>query len=131
MLKEIFGISIMVLICHVLALKYYLYWNFDWFDIFMHFWGGFLIGLIFISLIQRILPIQQQTKDKSFFVNHYLLFVTTILVVLVIGLGWELWEIFVGFTDVVEDKGDTILDLIMDLIGGVFAVLYYYFKYSK
>jgi hypothetical protein len=63
--------------------------------------------------------------------NKVLLSVSVILTVLVIGLGWELWEIFVGLTNVLKDKNDTILDLIMDLIGGSFAIFYYYFKYSE
>lgn len=44
--------------------------------------------------------------------------------VLIVGLAWELWEIFVGFTDIIDDRIDTIVDLIMDFIGGYLAFIY-------
>lgn len=124
MLKEIFIISISVLILHILALKFFLYWTTSWYDIGMHFLGGFLIGLVVISFIRRIHP-GEQILEKG------LLFSSVILAVLVIGLTWELWEIFMGFTDVIADKTDTFIDLIMDFVGGSSAVLYYYFKYLE
>ena len=43
---------------------------------------------------------------------------------MVVGLGWELWEIFVGFTNTLNDLGDTIIDIIMDFLGSVFAIYY-------
>lgn len=122
MIKEIFTTAILVLILHLLALKFHLYWATDWYDIGMHFLGGFLIGLIVISFIRRV-SLGDEILDRK------LLFFSVILTVLVIGLGWELWEIFVGFTDVLSDKADTVLDLVMDFVGGSFAMVYYYFKY--
>jgi len=57
--------------------------------------------------------------------------ISVILAVVAIGLSWELWELFVGFTDVLSDRTDTIIDLIMDLIGGTSAIIYYYFKHTN
>lgn len=124
LVKEIIGLGLLVTVMHSLAYKFFLYWTTDWYDILMHFLGGLLIGLIVISFIQRL------HLDEEI-INKKLLFVSVILAVLVIGLGWELWEIFIGFTNVLKDQVDTIIDLVMDTLGGFFAILYYYFKYSK
>lgn len=123
LIKEIIGLGILISLLNYLAIQLFLYWTTDWFDILMHFLGGLLIGLIVISVIKRFAEGDNLNKN--------LLYLSVILGVLVVGLGWELWEIFVGFTDVITDQTDTILDLIMDLIGSIGAVFYYYFKYSK
>lgn len=122
LIKEIFTLGIVVLLAHFFALKSYLYWTVEWFDILMHFLGGLLIGLIIISFLNRI------HREESL-INKKLLIISIILGVLAVGLGWELWEIFVGFTDIVSDRVDTFVDLVMDLFGGVVAIGYYYFKY--
>jgi peptidoglycan/LPS O-acetylase OafA/YrhL len=124
LVKEFLGVGVLVLAMHILALKLFLYWTTDWYDIVMHALGGFLIGLIVIAFIRRA-HISKEILNKN------LLFLSVILAVLVIALSWELWEIFIGWTDVLKDGGDTILDVIMGLIGGVVAILYYYFKYSE
>jgi hypothetical protein len=126
--KESILIGLIVLILHIFALKFYLYWTVLWFDIPMHFLGGFLIGLIVISIIKRV---QLAVQKSDEILNKWLLFISVILAVLVVGLTWELWELFVGFTDVLSDKADTVMDVVMDLIGGFAAILYYYFKYLE
>ncbi|HMP67511.1 MAG TPA: hypothetical protein PKA60_02070 [Candidatus Paceibacterota bacterium] len=116
--KEVFILSLTVAVLHYFATIHSLYWSIGWYDIMMHFLGGLLIGLIAFLFFF--------TSDKIHYPkdNKIVIFVTVIGVVLVVGLFWELWEIFVGFTDTVNDAGDTALDLIMDVIGAIFA--YYY-----
>jgi len=118
LLKEIFILATVVALLHVAALELYLYWTVDWFDIVMHFLGGALIGLlaIFAFYISGYINFPKDHKGSVFAI--------TLSAVLVVGLGWELWELFLGWTDVLADRGDTILDLIMDTIGGVVAFLY-------
>jgi VanZ family protein len=124
LVKEIFTTGILVLGLHLLALRFFLYWTTSWFDLLTHFLGGFLIALIMFSFMNRI----QRSEEK---VNDKLLIASVVLAVLVVGLSWELWELFTGLSDVIEDKVDAIVDLIMDLIGSVVAVLYYYFLITK
>ncbi len=117
LIKEIFFLSIIVAFFHYTALTLYLYWTVSWFDILMHLMGGFLMGLIVVSIFIQFL--------KPEILKHKRAVVILVLSsVLVIGLGWELWELFLGFTDVVSDKLDTIIDIVMDFIGGYFALLY-------
>lgn len=59
-------------------------------------------------------------------INDKLLIASVILATLVIGLFWELWELFVGLSDVIKDQFDSFLDLVMDTAGAISAVLYYY-----
>lgn len=115
---EIFSLSIITSFLHYSALVLSLYYTVSWFDIMMHFIGGALIGLIFILIfyIYEWKPFQKNNKAT--------VFIVTLGGVLIVGLAWELWELFVGFTDITTDLPDTLLDIIMDLLGGSMAFLY-------
>jgi hypothetical protein len=117
LLKEIFFLSIAIATLHYIALTLFFYWTVSWFDIFMHLLGGFIIGLIAVFILLNTFRIGI-LEDKK---------VTLILVlsfVIIVGLGWELWELFFGMTNILEDRLDTFIDLVMDFIGGYFAFLY-------
>ncbi len=95
-----------------------LYWTTEWADIGMHFLGGLFIGIValFVFFTSGYIALPKE--------NMLLVFVVTIASVLVIGLAWELWEIFMGLTNVLRDQADTILDIIMDTLGGLAAIGY-------
>jgi hypothetical protein len=118
LLLELLIASALVAILHYLALVLFLYWTTPWFDILMHFLGGGVIGLLVVFIFF--------TSGYIKYPNDHWVVVLSVTLggVLIIGLTWELWEIFVGFTDVLSDLGDTILDVIMDLLGGGVAYLY-------
>lgn len=118
-LYELLLVSILVSVLHFIALKFYLYWSTNWFDVLMHFLGGLVIGLIALYLIYSF-SISREYSEKHGFIT----IVHILSLVLVVGLMWELWELFMGFSLVLEDLSDTILDLIMDTLGGLFAFLY-------
>ena len=118
-LKELIFLSILVAVLHQIALVLFLYWIVDWFDILMHFLGGLTIGIAAIYFFYYSGIFKLHT-DKLFYV-----FFVTLGSVLVVGLSWELWEIFVGFTDVLNDQVDTITDIFFDIIGGFTAFLYF------
>ncbi len=117
--------SIIVFILHYIALVYDLYWVIEWYDIPMHFLGGFTMGILatFIFFTSGYLPEFYKLRH-----NKFVVFVIIIMFTSVIGLGWELWELFVGFSDVVLDRIDTIKDLIMNTFGAIFA---YFFLINK
>ena len=118
LLAEIFFIGISVAVLHKIALSLSLYWNIVWFDIMMHFLGGALIALITLFFIY-------DSKFFNFSIKKpILLFTAAVGVTLIIGLGWELWELYMGFADIYEDQFDTALDLIMDTLGAITVYLY-------
>jgi hypothetical protein len=115
---EFFSLAILVAVLHYFALELSLYWTTDWFDILMHFLGGAVIGL----MVMFIFFTSGYIKYPN---DHWVVVLSVTLgAVLIVGLTWELWEIFVGFTDVLNDLNDTVMDLIMDMIGGSAAYLY-------
>lgn len=95
---------------HIVATKFFLYWKYLWFDIPMHFLGG-----IVCALGIAILPffnIRYIEKRSSFFLY--------IVLVLAIGVSWELYEYNAGLYHLESNLvPDTILDLCMDVLGGV------------
>ncbi len=111
--------SLMLLIGHIVALKFSIYWTVEGYDSIMHAFGGFIGALMVIYTLQKI-GISPQTLPKKIIL---LLFV--MISVIAVGSIWELWEIFVGFTDPFTDLVDTISDLIMDTIGSVIGFIYY------
>lgn len=112
-------LSIIFALSHKIALDLSLYWTTDWYDIFMHAFGGFIGALFVIYVLQKI-GISPQSLPRKI-----IMFLFVCVSVLAVGAIWELWEIFVGFTDPFTDVSDTILDLIMDTIGAIIAFIYY------
>jgi len=116
--KEFFCLSVLIAVLHYAALHLFLYWTVGWFDILMHFLGGFLVAIFTIFILYSYGNFEELKKHKIF------LFSLIIGATLVVGLTWELWEIFVGFTNTLKDLNDTIIDVIMDTIGGLSAIYY-------
>ena len=83
------------------------------YDSFLHFFAGFVVSLLFASLILR--------KSKKKQGNSIFLIVAFGFL---IGAGWEVFEIIAGQfmpQSMVGDIDDTILDLIMDTLGAAVA----------
>ena len=119
---EIIIVGILVSLLNKLALAWSLYWTTDWFDIIMHFLGGFLIAMIALLIISRLNLIAPKVAQNFILIVGGALF---------IGISWELFELFTGMTNVYLDKLDTALDLVMDTIGAVSAFYYSKNKYLK
>lgn len=105
---------------NLVAVKLYWYSLVWYFDMPMHFLGGVWLGLAMFWLL----------KSKEFSgKNIFLIF----LGVLVVGVGWEIFEIVVdralrgGEFNVL----DTMSDIFFDLAGGFSVVLYYFRKYGS
>jgi hypothetical protein len=116
--------ALLTAILHYIALVNFLYWSVDWFDILMHFLGGATMGLLalFVFFTSGYIP---AFRDLS--KNKWVVFYVVLSFTLIIGLGWELWEIFFGMSNPLLDKSDVILDMIMDTIGAL-AVIIFDFK---
>jgi hypothetical protein len=120
-LKELLISSIVVCVLHLLALQYFLYWTIDWYDILTHYLGGVTMGFLatYIFFTSKYIKPLYSIRD-----HKWTVFLTISFFTLSVGLTWELWELFVGFSDVLEDRVDTIIDLIMDMLGAFSVFIY-------
>jgi hypothetical protein len=105
----LFTLSIVILaVLHGAALVFSLYWVYLWLDVPMHFLGGAVVALGY------------QSRFMLGKVAHRLSFglPTTLLMVLVVGGLWELYEYIVGPILPGYAK-DTVIDIVMDVLGGL------------
>ncbi len=118
MLGLIFLLSSLVAVFHHLAIVRYWYWIYAWFDLVMHFAGGFLIAVIILYIGLYSGHVEWKAPRKE-------MFLVTFGGMLVVGLLWEGFEMVVGAMTVAYDQYvfDTILDLVMDSVGAVAAFL--------
>lgn len=111
---------VFISITNFLAMKFYWYSSIWYFDMFMHFMGGFWLGLGFLALFFYKKPFRVSDFNFSFIFK-------IILGVLLIGIFWEIFEILVDKT--ISHNGfntlDTFSDLFFDLAGGLFAIFYF------
>lgn len=94
---------------HLIASAGSLYWYYWWFDIFMHFWGGLLLGLG----VHALCRLQRIPVKPTFFVVIITLATATI--------SWELFERFTGLYSPIQYILDTTLDVLLGFGGGLLA----------
>ena len=90
------------------------------YDDIMHFYAGFFLGAFFYDVFG---------KGRKWKV----IFVLPLLIVFGIGLGWELfeftWDNLVsfrfGYVPVQRGMWDTILDVVLDLVGALVGILFF------
>lgn len=99
------AVIILLGLLHTSALTYSLYWRYVWLDTLSHFLGGLWIALAFAWLFLR--------NGRTAYTTHI------VLAVMVIGVGWELFEFVSGVPREANWLFDTAVDLTLDLIGGV------------
>lgn len=118
LLTEIFIIGIIVAILNKIAVSLSLYTTIWWYDIPMHILGGVLIALITLFFIYDAKFFNFSDKKPA------VIFASAVGMVLIIGLSWELWELYMGLTNVYTDRIDTAKDLVDDTLGAIAAYLY-------
>lgn len=104
-----------VFLINALAIKFYWYYSIRWFDMPMHFLGGFWVGLALLWFFNV------KYIDKNYIYK-------VILGVLFVGLCWEVFEFFVNnlyFARYPFDIVDTIQDIFFDLFGGFLSLIYF------
>ncbi|MEI8328168.1 MAG: hypothetical protein WCG02_03470 [Candidatus Taylorbacteria bacterium] len=113
MLTYIFALIILfiMLVAHIFGING-LYYHYPFYDIFMHVLGGAGIGLLLIAFIR---------SNFSNFANILFLRRKVVLGVLVVGLMWELFEMYFDIAGAplwtTAYYIDTAKDLINDVIG--------------
>lgn len=123
--RMLFGILIVIAILHLLGVQLYLYWQISYYDMILHFLGGFWVGGMCLWGLTKLIA-----KD---FLTKNLVFVLSATGAFLIGILWEYFELFIDAVFVTEEEYvlDTILDLILDMLGAIAAIWLYYFLYAK
>ncbi len=96
-------------ILHAVGLFLYLQWYFWWYDIMLHVLGGLWVALALHWLAARQARV--------------LRIVPTLLVVIVVGSAWEVFEFLIGTPREANYGFDTSLDILMDVFGGIAGYL--------
>lgn len=113
LLFKIASLVVFIFLVNFLAMKFYWYSSLWYFDMFMHFLGGFWLGLAFLWLLKVV-----NFNFKNLFI--------VILGVLLIGASWEFFEIGVDKIFLKDNLNylDIYSDIFFDLAGGMTAFLY-------
>ena len=105
----------------LVTIKLHLFITIFWFDMVMHFFGGFLAGMFALWVLTW-------KKQRNFSYGQMLLW--GMGMAFVIGIIWEVFELYFGITyihlpDYWSDNG---MDIIMDISGGLISVWYAWYK---
>lgn len=107
---------ILLFLVNFWATKFHWYFSVWYFDMPMHFWGGFSVGLMVVWLFLK--------RNIVFSVKSIL---WLLFLVFVVGFLWEIFEVI--FNNMIAgtsfDLLDTISDLFFDLLGGICAFLFF------
>lgn len=114
-----FYTAVIVAALHILAVVFFLYSFYWWFDIPMHFLAGFCIGLFFLGLFCADDASRPAGSQRALFV--------ALAGSLAVGLVWELFEYLNGitFNAIGNYRLDTVKDVVMDVTGGYAAYLHF------
>lgn len=112
--KRLTLLILLIFIANLFANTFYLYSSIWYFDIIMHFSGGFFLGLLALYLF------------KLEIINSRVI-LKVLLFVLLIGLIWEIYEVVVDafFSKNAFDLFDSSSDVFFDLLGGASAIFYF------
>ncbi|MEI6280518.1 MAG: hypothetical protein WCP17_00775 [bacterium] len=113
---------ILIFILNTIAVKFDFYSSIWYFDMIMHFLGGFWLGLAFLWLFSY--------KNSSLELFFALIF-KIILSVLIIGVLWEIFEII--FINIIAKNPfntlDSLSDIFFDLSGSSFVIIFFLKKF--
>lgn len=121
--QTIFGCIFLIAIVHDAGIYGGLYGAFTWFDILAHFLGGVAIGGLGLWVLLKTNLRKRFLGEVKLLRTHIL--VLGLAVAFLVGVGWEIFEALID-PFLSGESGyltDTLLDLIMDSAGGLFAAL--------
>jgi hypothetical protein len=102
-------VIVLIGITHVSALQWSLYWHYIWLDVPVHFAGGLWLALAGSWMLLR----GGQRMEVS----------TVFSMVVFLGVAWEVFELAAGVPMEENFALDTVIDLTMDVLGGVFGFI--------
>jgi hypothetical protein len=104
-------------IVNSLTMKFFWFQSIWWFDMPMHFWGGFSSFLLIAYVFYKRFDLHRFSFRGM---------MTVLLLTILVGLLWEVLEYFL-YTVLNGSKFDvidTLSDVFFDIAGGLFAVLF-------
>lgn len=119
LLKHFFALLIVIGIFWELAEIFYFHWTIWWYDVALHFFSGFSIPMAFLVFWFFVFRSRVSSKKELIFLS--------LLFVLVVGILWEIFELYMQYTSFSDGDYfilDTVSDIIADLSGGFFGALY-------
>jgi len=102
-----------LLVIHVLSLELFLYWKYLWLDIPIHALGGAVMALLFFT-VHDLFPK---------YPTRLMYPIPVLLLVLLIALAWEVFELRAGIPIEEDYEIDTIVDLIMGMLGALMGYI--------
>jgi len=111
----------LIAIINALAGYFHWYWSVWWFDMPMHFAGGFFIGMLSLYIMRRSILLAQ---EKGKYIRTFFI---VLLSTLVMGILWEVFEFLMqgGFSGSLASPVDSLSDICFDLAGGALAIMIY------
>ena len=126
-LNQIFALILIIAFLHITATIFHLYWSMWWYDLLVHFLGGFWVSLagLWFVFFSGYTPLKVR--------KPFDIIATALVVSFSFGVLWELFEYVVGRDLIALNYvSDTSIDLVMDMAGALSGYLYFYFsKYER
>jgi hypothetical protein len=91
---------------HIAAIIFALYWHYVWLDVVTHFLGG-----VWVALAVQL--------ARAWMGQPLLNSVWVLVMVLIVGIAWELFELLTGIPRENNYMFDTSIDLVMDSLGAL------------
>lgn len=115
---------ILLFFFNFIASKLHWYSSMWYFDIFMHIFGGVVLGFFSLWFFY---------KDVIKYSFSRKIFLKIIFLIFIIGFAWEFYEIIVNniFARDAFSFSDTVSDLLCDLIGGTIVFIFLKNLYKK
>lgn len=93
---------------HLLGFQYFLYWRFWWYDMIIHSLGGIEVVLA----VAWFVGLSRQSAT----------WLSLLAAAIVVGIGWEAFELWGGIPREANWTFDTAIDLSMDALGGIIGI---------
>ncbi len=128
-LLKYFFPPVLVLIIHTILMLFGIYSTHDWIDIPMHFIGGFSVAVTFTLILKSL-----QRNDLLGKMNLLVFLTFVVSLTAFTAVLWEFWEFLADvFVSLGAQLGiaDTMLDLFLGILGGLFGFLFTYKSLKK
>ncbi|HDH31450.1 MAG TPA: hypothetical protein ENH26_01605 [Candidatus Wolfebacteria bacterium] len=122
---------ILIFFLHTVAIINFWYWTFWWFDIVMHFLGGFWVASLFFNLNSKLNFLPNNLTINNSIIKNLTIIVLSLGFVALIAVLWEFFEFFYdvfisvkGYPWVAQQgMSDTMTDLFLGFLGGFVATI--------